>query len=118
MYFYKNRLEHNFTRSHSYDTRRDIELCPINQRLNSTQGSINYEFSMVWNETPTEIKSENTLKSFIASLKKYYLVSNHPFDKFSLVSIFITFGSIGVFSVIPCGMTLNCNLVKGDKTRI
>ena len=44
--------------------------------------------------------------------------SNHPFGKFSLVSIFITFGSIGVFSVIPCGMTLNCNLVKGDKTRI
>ena len=34
-----------------------------------------------------------------------------------LVSIFITFGSIGVFSVIPYGMTLNCNVVKGNKTR-
>ena len=45
-------------------------------------------------------------------------VSNHPFAKFSLVSIFITVGSIGVFSVIPYGMTLNCNLVKGNKTRI
>ena len=29
------------------------------------------------------------------------MVSNHPFAKFSLVSIFITFGSIGVFFCHP-----------------
>ena len=45
-------------------------------------------------------------------------VSNHTFAKLSLVSIFITFGSFDVFSVILYGMTLNCNLVKRDKTRI
>ena len=33
-----------------------------------------------------------------------------------LVSIFVRFGSFGVFSVIPYGMTLNCDLVKGNKT--
>ena len=70
MYFFKNRLAHNFARSHSYDTRRAIELCPIYQSLNLTQRSINYVGPMVWNEITTEVKELNTIKKFKASLEK------------------------------------------------
>ena len=56
VFFYKNRLEHNFTRTHSYDNRRAIELCPIYQRLNSTQSSIASVGPIARNEIPTEIK--------------------------------------------------------------
>ena len=51
----------------------------------------------------------------VVSLKEVGLLSS--LYHILLVSIFITFGSFGVFSVIPYGMTLNCNLVKGKKTR-
>ena len=46
------------------------------------------------------------------------MLSNHPFAKFSLVSIHKIFSFFGVFSVIPCGMTLNFNLERDIVARI
>ena len=47
-----------------------------------------------------------------------FLVSNHPFAKFSLVLILKIFSFFGVFSVIPYGMTLNFNMERDIKARI
>ena len=51
-------------------------------------------------------------------LALFLSVSNHPFAKFSLVSILKIFSFFGVFSVLPYGMTFNFNLNRDIVARI
>ena len=73
IYFYKNNLESNFARHHSYRTRGATSLCPIFQRLNVTQRSVNYAGPTIWNEIPVEIRTLRTLRKFKIALKKFYI---------------------------------------------
>ena len=70
---YKSRAEGKFRRVSTYPTRDETYCQPVSQRLTQTQRSVSYAGPTLWNELPSNLKSQNSLASFKKELKKLLL---------------------------------------------
>ena len=73
IYYYKTKKYSTQIRNHNYNTRNKNKIIAPFHRLATTQHSVSYNGSTVWNSLPPAILSEPNLKSFKRKLKSYFI---------------------------------------------
>ena len=70
---YKNIQFFDFNRLHFHNTRNRNDLLPPFERLNTTQQSVMYNGSRIWNELPDTMKTSPSISIFKYRLKQSLL---------------------------------------------